>query len=60
MPTVSKIKTHNSQKWAEEIFFMITYWALTKFSQEQEYAMGFPTIRDYYSLSTIPLSTIRD
>ena len=53
MPTVSKIKTHNSQKWAEEIFFIATYWALSKFSQEQEYAMGFPTIRDQFVYPTI-------
>ena len=32
---------------------MITYWALPKFSQEQEYAMGFPTIRDQFVYPTI-------
>ena len=32
---------------------MATYWALPKFSQEQEYAMGFPTIRDQFVYPTI-------
>lgn len=32
---------------------MATYWALSKFSQEQEYAIGFPTIRDQFVYPTI-------